>query len=101
MRAITKDAFDAFTSNTDWSRDNTRVENNNTTTDMYLFGNKIATKENASGIVQISDGDHAMTVTTKERLKPFASVYTKKGQVYCDGMQWDGGWIVIGSGWGP
>jgi len=62
---------------------------------MYLFFNKIATKDLATGIVQISDGDHGMTNTTKERLKPFASVYTKKGDVYCNDMQWNGEWITV------
>ena len=95
MRAITKDAFNAFKSNTNWSRDNTYVQSNGKTTEMYLFLNKIATKDLATGIIQISDGDHGMTNTTKERLKPFASVYTKKGDVYCNDMQWNGEWITV------
>ena len=95
MRAITKDAFNAFKSNTNWSRDNTYVQSNGKTTEMYLFLNKIVTKDLATGIIQISDGDHGMTNTTKERLKPFASVYTSKGEVYCNGMQWNGEWITV------
>jgi len=95
MRAITKDAFNAFKSNANWSRDNTYVQSNGKTTEMYLFLNKIATKDLATGIIQISDGDHGMTNTTKERLKPFASVYTSKGEVYCNGMQWNGEWITV------
>ena len=95
MRAITIDAFTAFKSNTNWSRDNTYVQSNGKTTEMYLFFNKIAAKDLATGIVQISDGDHGMTNTTKERLKPFASVYTSKGEVYCNGMQWNGEWITV------
>jgi len=95
MRAITKNAFTAFKSNTNWSCDNTYVQSNDKTTEMYLFFNKIATKDLATGIVQISDGDHGMTNTTKERLKPFASIYTKKGDVYCNDMQWTGEWITV------
>lgn len=95
MRAITKDAFNAFKSNANWSRDNTYVQSDGKTTDMFLHGNKIATKDLATGIVQISDGGYSMSMTTKERLKPFASVYTKKGDVYCNGMQWNGEWISV------
>ena len=95
MRSITLQAFGAFESDINWSSSNTRVASNGKNTDMYLFNNKIATKDLTTGIVQISDGDHDMSSTTKERLKPFASVYTKKGKVYCNDMQWDGNWITV------
>ncbi len=94
MRAITKDAFNAFKSNANWSRDNTYVQSDGSTTDLYLHSNKIATKDNATGTVKITTSGWN-TPTTKERLKPFASVYTNKGDLYCNGMQWNGEWITV------
>lgn len=76
--------------------------NNNTHTDgksLFLFGNKIA--EHREDGVYITDAGWN-TTTTRERLNYFASVHTRKGQLFLDNKPWDGDWTRVemdSNGW--
>jgi hypothetical protein len=96
MRKITKDIADAFNNR----KSLTRSGNGATSTDgeaIYLHGNKIVERRDGGIWVSTAGWD---TTTTKERLKPFVSTHTEKGQLHItiagETKPWDGDWIRIG-----
>lgn len=95
MRKITKEAVNAFEAGQNWQKDNTKVTCENGQVEMYLFGNLIAQKY--KGILTVSDGNHPMSNTTKERLNglPGVSIYTKNHVTYLNGKEWAGNWTEI------
>lgn len=94
MRAITQKAQQAFLGNKNFHLDNTLVKYDGVTTEMFLFGNLIATK--FGGILKITNAGHK-TNTTKERLNslPGVSIYQRKGEWFLNNEKWDGKWTII------
>lgn len=88
MRKITRRIADAF-----FKGQSLKISGNGATyTDgeaIYLHYNKIVEKREDGIYISTAGWD---TPTTKERLKPFAGVYTKNYQLYCNGEKWDGSW---------
>ncbi len=94
MRKITDRAFQAFRANKNFSLSNTYVSSDTDQTRMFLHGNCIARKCRKSGLVEITTAGWD-TPTTKERLKPFASVNHHKHELYLEGLLWTGDWTAI------
>ncbi len=99
MRKITQDAFRAFRDRRTWQRTGNGWTHTDGTT-LYLHGNAIA--EHRVDGVYICDGGY-LSRTTKERLKPFATVTEKAWQAYLylwktgnPARKWDGKWTYIG-----
>ena len=94
MRKITQQAVRAFNANESFSKDNTKVTADHSSTKMFLFGNCIAIKDQEGTRVS-----HAgwVTRTTFERLNGLdrVRVCIRKGQAYLNGEQWDGNFIKI------
>lgn len=101
MRAITKDAVNAFKNGVNFSRSNTQVKVLNGFVYMYLFGNLIAARGLNSDNVTITNAGYK-TNTTKERLNGILSRYTQsyiyqKNKVwYYNNTPWNGKPIFIG-----
>lgn len=72
MRKITRDAVEAFVTNTEFSRSNTIVFSGVTKQSMVLFGNTIAIMDH--GKLSISTCGFE-SITTKERLNGLCSYY--------------------------
>ena len=89
MKKITKAAAAAFVEKKNFSCSNTIVSNDNGKTEMFLFGNKIASL-NGNQLTITNCG--WQTNTTKERLNalPKVSICQKKGVWYLNGNEWDG-----------
>lgn len=93
MRKITQMAYGAFCSDTSLETSNTQVVVTKNTTEMYLFGNKIARK--VGDKIEITLAGYN-TMTTRERLSAFANVYTKQGQAYINGKAVsDDEWVTL------
>ena len=86
MRKITQMAYGAFCSNTPLKASNTEVKVYEDETRLYLFNNLIAIKNRKTGEIQISFSGW-FSNTTKERLRPFANIETKKGNVFVNGEE--------------
>ena len=82
MRKITQEAKRAFDANLSFGGGNTQVIVTEDTTEMYLFGNKIAQKLGNRIEITLAGWN---TTTTRERLSAFANVYTRQGQAYING----------------
>lgn len=82
MRKITQQAKAAFDTNLSFGGGNTQVIVTEDTTEMYLFGNKIARKFGNKIEITLAGWN---TKTTRERLSAFARVITKQGQAYING----------------
>lgn len=89
MRKITEQIANAFRNGHSMTKDNTRTDGNA----IYLFGNKIVERRDDG--IYVCDGGFPLSNTTKERLKPFANVSTRKGVDYIADIKWDGSWICI------
>jgi hypothetical protein len=100
MRKITEKAVSAFMQDFTFRDTNTAVSTGyngnceNTVTEMYLHGNRIAIKEGKK--ISITNCSW-FTNTTKERLNaiPGVSICQKKGNWYLNGNLWDGKLIEI------
>jgi hypothetical protein len=93
MRKITRDIAAAFNA----QKSMTRSGNGATSTDgaaIFLHGNKIVERREDGIYVTLAGWN---TTTTRERLKPFASVHSSKGQAFLNGEKWDGGWAKAGA----
>jgi len=91
MRKITQDIADAFNARKSMTRSGTGA----TSTDgeaIFLHGNKIVERREDGVFVTLAGWN---TTTTRERLKPFASVSTKQGQAFLNGKLWDGSWAKV------
>lgn len=90
MRKITKATVNAFLNRETLIMDNTV----STGDDLRLHRNKIA-EHRADGIYITTCGWE--TRTTFERLNgiPGVNVYKKKGDLFLNGILWDGDWIKI------
>ena len=88
-RKITQEAVNAFYNNRRFNKSNMSVEITDGQTLLKLHGNTIA-GINSQG-TWITDADWP-TRTTFERLNGLddVSIYTKRGQVYLNGEEWDG-----------
>ena len=92
MRKITKEACRAFHENRPYKKDNTEVtviqdfNGNIVGANMYLFGNRIATKENNHILINFQGYN---TVTTRERLNGLSNVSftSKRNKLYMDGVE--------------
>ena len=89
MRKITREICSAFEAGHKKTISNSHTDGMS----LWLHGNKIAEKR--SDGIYISDGGYPLSMTTKERLKYFASVYTKNYVDYVNGVEWDGNWIKV------
>lgn len=90
MQKITKLMRDAFMSNTNFKSDNTEVRVTEQCTSIYLFGNRIAYKNNEDNMYITTCG--WPTRTTKDRLNALPNVHITqlKGMWYLNGEKWDG-----------
>lgn len=90
MQKITRLMRDAFMSNTNFKRDNTEVRVTEQCTSIYLFGNRIAYKNNEDNMYITTCG--WPTNTTKDRLNALPNVHITqlKGMWYLNGEKWDG-----------
>ena len=97
MRNITKDALEAFDSNTPFHRDNTGVYVTRFGTILLLHGNPIAEKLDTGGLYIKGKYDGEVTKTTKERLNGLdgVGVHHCKGELFLNGKAWDGEEIRI------
>lgn len=89
MRKITEKMMDAFNGGYNMQESNTEVKNKA----IYLFGHRIAWRENGKLYIQaVFDDFKRISNTTKERLNALkgVSVYTIKKQHYLNGVLWDG-----------
>ena len=88
MRAITRDAIEAFGWGEPFSRDNTRVAVHGECVTLLLHDNAIARRDGSSLIIRTAGWP---TTTTKERLNglPGVSVSTSKGVLYLNGKAWE------------
>jgi len=87
-RKVTREVCGAFMNKRKKHNDNTHTDGES----LFLFGNKIA--EHREDGVYITDAGWNSS-TTRERLNYFAQVYTRKGQMYLNGQEWDGNWIKL------
>lgn len=95
MSKISTDSAKAFNNDANFNSNNTTVKVlSNGVTELRLFGNLIARKEN--GVVRISNCGW-QTKTTKERLNalPNVSISQVKGEWFLNGVKWDGSLIEI------
>lgn len=90
MRKITKQTVNAFLNRKNLHLDNTWSNGD----ELRLHNNKIA-EHRTDGIYITTAGWE--TRTTFERLNgiPGVSVYKKKGDLFLNGVLWDGDWIKI------
>jgi hypothetical protein len=90
MRPITKKIVPAFLSGKSAKQGNTRTDG----TSLFLHGNKIAYKENGKLFISTCGWD---TMITKDRLNgiPGVRVNTSKGQLFLNGLPWDGDYIEV------
>ena len=86
MRKITQMAYGAFMSDTPLHSSNTTVKVFDDETQMELFGNLIAIKNRRTGKISISFSGW-FSNTTKERLRAFADITTKNGNVFVNGEE--------------
>ena len=94
-RKITEEAVNAFYNNRRFNKSNMSVEvTNGGRVFLKLHGNTIAGKDYDG--TWITDAGWP-TRTTFERLNGLndVSIYTKKGQVYLNGEEWDGEKVYI------
>lgn len=94
MRKITSEAVEALMNGYDYKCGNTEVRGKA----MYLFGNRIAWKENGKLYIQaVFESFRRISNTTKERLNGIkgVSVYTRNKVNYLNGKEWDGRAIRI------
>jgi len=89
MRKITREAAAALREGRSYSNSNTTVTSTGGEPTLYLHGSPIARRTD-KGVMITTAGYN--TVTTRERLSPFAGVHTRKGQLMIDGVPWDGAW---------
>lgn len=63
---------------------------------LSLHGNKIV-RLSPDDKISVCNGGHKISPTTKQRLLPFASVHTEKGEHYLEGLPWGipRAWICI------
>lgn len=95
MRAITKQAVNAFLLQREFKSGNTSVEIFHNASYLILFGNIIAVKY-SSGKISISNAGW-FSNTTKERLNGITgvSISQKKGIWYLNGKEWNGALIEV------
>jgi hypothetical protein len=91
MRKITNEAINAFNSRKNFKSGNTAVIVTDKRTILSLHNNEIAILDNITNVLTVSTCGWN-TPTTKERLNGLnnVSIYTKKGQMYLNGEEWDG-----------
>ena len=96
MRKITQESIEAFNCNENFKKSNTQIIADDSGTDMFLFGNLIATKNIRTGEISISNCGY-FTNTTKERLNGLSGVFIQqdRGIWYLNGKEWDGEWKTI------
>ena len=96
MRKITKLAVQSFLDRKEFQLSNTRVETDEASSSLFLFENKIAIL-NRQGAMFVSLGGYHYTRTTQERLNalPGVSVRKAKGEVYLNGLKWDGKFVMV------
>lgn len=96
MRTITEKAIGAFKADRAFRLGNTGVCVTDHYTTLYLRGNDIAQKDRETGGIQITTAGWD-TVATKARLNGLSGVhvYTKVGQLYLNGIAWDGNWRTV------
>lgn len=94
MRKITDEAAYAFIANIPFSSSNTKVTVSPDETRLLLHGNCIAI--NAGGVLSVTTAGWPSNAT-KERLNglPGVRVNRKKGDLYLNGVLWDGKWTVV------
>ena len=94
MRAITREAIEAFNNNKPFKKSNTEVTVYNEKTYYWLHGNCIATKEN--GVLKITNCGWA-TNTTKERLKGLkgVSISQRNFKWFLNGKEWNGSLTAV------
>lgn len=90
MRKITKESIQAFYNRKPFKKSNMIVENKEGKTYLKLFGNIIATLDEANELFITTAGWNS--VTTRDRLNDLTEVRlgTKKGQLYLNNIPWDG-----------
>lgn len=82
MRAIEREMVAAFNGNRNFRKSNTQVVVNDGKVDVFLFGNKISTKDIATGEVRFSNCGFD-TITTASRLRALgARCGIKNGVMY-------------------
>mgnify|MGYP001548219305 CR=1 FL=1 len=93
MRKITRQAFDAFVAGKSFRKSgNGETETNGEA--LKLHGNTIAKKDGARVLISLAGWN---TVTTRERLKPFAPVYQSKHLPYIgDNLIDEKEWYEVG-----
>lgn len=95
MRKITEQAYRAFMNDEKFQQSNTVVLVEENHTKMYLFNNLIAIKNRITKEIEISFAGW-FSNTTKERLRPFAAITTKNGNVFVNGEEVNSfEWVLI------
>lgn len=98
MRLITEKAIEAFLAHKHFTLNNTRVATIEAGEYCYLYlhGNMIARRVHSTGHIEVTTAGWN-TTTTKARLNgiPGVQVYTKAGQLYLNGIAWNGDWRTI------
>ena len=94
MRKITDESINAFLSNQNFNKSNTRVIVSKNKTELLLFGNLIAVQR-PTGLYISNAGWR--TNTTKERLNGLPNVRIQQitGKWWLNGVEWDGKLIKI------
>jgi len=100
MRIVTEQIVSAFLAGHARKIGNTHTDGSA----IYLHGNKIAEKRFAdprppgasAWVIYITTAGWN-TNTTKDRLRglPGVSIVTKRGQLFLNGVKWDGNWIGV------
>ena len=93
MRAITRDSINAFMQNTEFKKQNMRVDTvKNHFTGLYLHDNLIAIRYHAEPKELYISNCGWATPTTKERLNalPNVSIQQKDFVWYLNGKEWNG-----------
>ena len=95
MREITKKSVNAFMNNVNFRESNTEIKAGKQFTQMFLFGNLIATRYRNGNLFITSAGWRSNT--TKERLNgiPGVSIKQKNGVWYLNKKKWNGTEIKI------
>lgn len=97
MRKIDELVRECFMFNEPLNKSNTKVCCDDFTTELYLHGHLIASKNpRVKDSLKITNCGY-FTNTTKSRLNaiPGVNIYQEKGVWYLNGDAWDGNWINI------
>lgn len=96
MCKITSDITPAFMRGIHVSDGNTTVTVCDGESKMYLHGNLIATRNLETCEIRVTTAGWNSNLT-KDRLNriPGCRVNTKRGELYLNGVEWDGSWITL------